>query len=73
MREADLEDGRAEVDVLRSFGSAWSDVPFANEDGGGLIGALVFGFVGVVFTDLGGDLVATEDGADLVAGGATVG
>jgi hypothetical protein len=68
-----LDGGRAEVDVLRSFGLAWSEVPLANDDGGDLIGVLAAGFVGVVFTIFGGDLVATEDGPGLVAEGVTVG
>jgi len=68
-----LDGGRAEVDVLRSFGSAWSEVPLANEDGGGLLGVLVADFVGVVFIVFGGDLVTTEDGPGLVAGEVAVG
>ena len=46
-----------------------------NEDGGGLLGVLVLGFVGVVFTVFGGDLdfFATGDGSCLVVGGTTVG
>ena len=72
-RDAGLEGGRAEVDVLRSPASTWSEFPLANEDGGSLLGVFVLDFVGVVFTVLGGDLVAAEDGPDLVAGGVTVG
>lgn len=73
VRDVGLDGGRAEVDVLRSLASVWSDVPLVNEEGGSLLGVLVLGFVGVVFTDFGGDLVAIEDGPDWVAGGATVG
>lgn len=69
MRDKGLDGGRAEVDVLRSLVSAWSEVPLVNDDGGGLLGVLVFGFVGVVFTVFDGDLVATEDGPGLMAGG----
>lgn len=68
-----LGGGRAEVDVLRSFASGWSEVPLVNEDGGDLLVVLAVDFVGVVFTVLDGDLVAAEDGPDLVAGGVTVG
>ena len=71
-REAGLDCGRAEVDALRSSVSGWSEVPLVNEDGGGLLGVLVMGFVGVVFTVFGGDFIATGD-AGLTAGGATVG
>lgn len=69
MRDAGLDGGRAEVDVLRSFASGWSEDPLAKEDGGGLLGVFVMGFVGVVFIVFGGDLVVAEDGPGLVAGG----
>jgi len=73
-RDVGLDCGRAEVDVLRSFGSAWSEDPLANETGGDLLDVLVAGFVGVVFTVFGGgDLVPTKDGPGLVAGGLAVG
>ena len=73
-RDVGLDGGRPEVDVLQSFGSAWSKVPLANETGGSSLGVLVAGFVGVVFTVFGGeDLVTTEDGPSLVAGGSAVG
>ena len=73
VRDDGLDCGRAEADALRSSASGWSDVPLVNEDGGGLFGVLVFGFVGVVFTVFGGDFFAAGDGSGLVAGGATVG
>lgn len=73
MRDVGLDGGRAEVDVLRSFASAWSEVPLVNEDGGVLLGVLVLGFVGVVFTVFVGDLVATEEGPGLAAGEVTTG
>lgn len=68
-----LEDGRAEVDVLRSFESGWSGVPLVNEEGGSLSGVLVSSFAGLIFAVLGGDLVATESGPGLVVEGVTVG
>jgi len=75
VRDDGLDCGRAEVDALRSSASGWRDVPLVNEDGGGLLGVLVLGFVGVVFTVFGGDLdfFATGDGSCLVVGGTTVG
>jgi len=49
-------------------------VPLADETGGSLLGVLVAGFVGVVFTVFGGgDRAATEDGPGLVVGGLAVG
>ena len=73
VRDVGLDGGRAEVDVLRSVLSGWSEDPLVNEDGGGLLGVFVLDFVGFDFTDFGGDLATTEDDPDLVEGGATVG
>ena len=73
MRDVGLGGGRAEVDVLRSLVSAWSEVPLVNEEGGSFFGVLVLGVVGVVFTGFDGDLITTGDGADLAEGGVTVG
>ena len=73
VRDDGLDCGRAEVDALRSSASGWSDVPLVNEDGGGLVGALVLGFVGGDFTVFGGDFLATGGDSGLVVGGATVG
>jgi len=70
VRDDGLDCGR-EVDALLSSVSGCSDVPLVNEDGGGLVGALVLDLVGVVFTVFGGDFFATGDGTGL--GGATVG
>jgi hypothetical protein len=44
-----------------------------NEDGGSLLGVLAWGFVGVALTVFGGDLVATDDGPDVVVGDVIVG
>jgi len=51
-RDVGFDGGQAEVDVLRSFGSAWSGVPLANGTGSDFLDILVASFVGVVFTVL---------------------
>lgn len=62
-----------EVGVLLSLTSVWGGVPLENEEGGNLVVALVFGFIDVGLTIVGGDLVPIEEGPDLVVGEAMVG
>ena len=72
-RDAGLDGGRPEADVLRSLTSGWSEGPLVNEEGGIWLGILVADFVGVGLAAFGGGLVATVDGPGLVAGGVLAG
>ena len=73
VRDVGLDGGWAEVNDLLSLASAWSGVPLANEDGGGLSVALALDFVDVALTVFEGGLAVAGDGPGLVVGGAVVG